>query len=241
MRNFSYNVANQSVFEGYRVIALKNVDMDKLANAANMKEPEIAPTPETVVEPQQVVPEVAQTVPAQNIPGAESMSSGSMNAVVSDAPAASYGEPVASMGQETSSINSQDINIPKPVVAPQTVVQEPVVNSQPESVVDNGNIFDAPVVRENVQSEPVLQESNVSNIPAPANEGVDMDDFMIKSQEIYDRTKSVVEEALVKAQKEQMNLVMQMVRNLEQLKVDNAAYSNAIDQVVNDESFKKVA
>ena len=38
-----------------------------------------------------------------------------------------------------------------------------------------------------------------------------------------------------------MNLVMQMIKNLNQLKADNAAYSTAIDQVMNDESFKKVA
>ena len=34
---------------------------------------------------------------------------------------------------------------------------------------------------------------------------------------------------------------MQMMKNLEQLKVDNAAYSRAIDEVVNEEGFKKVA
>lgn len=250
MRNFNYNAANQSVFDGYRVIALKNADMEKLANAANMREPEIVAGPETVVEPQLTVqePEIQNVSDAQNV--ANKVTSDEV--IQQNAPGMAYNEPAPSVtpaAPEATSVNVGNINIPDPVVTPQTTVSQssvapqqtinqPSVASQPEPVVESSNIFDAPVVRENVEPKPVVQQEMTQS---PAESGlVDLDEFMIKSQEIYDRAKSAMEDALVKSQREQMNLVMQMMKNLQQLKADNAAYSNAIDQVVNDQGFKKV-
>ena len=240
MRNFNYNAANQSVFDGYRVIALKNADMEKLANAANMREPEIVAGPETVVEPQLTV----QEPEIQNVSGAQNVA----NKVTSDeviqqnAPGMAYNEPAPSVtpaAPEATSVNVGNINIPDPVVMPQPTVNQSYDVPQQEPVVNDGNIFDAPVVRENAEPKPaVQQEMTQSSVESGV---IDLDEFMIKSQEIYDRAKSAVEDVLVKSQKEQMNLAMQMMKNVQQLKADNAAYSNAIDQVVNDESFKKVA
>ena len=234
MRNFNYNAANQSVFDGYRVIALKNADMERLANAANMKEPEIVAGPETVVEPDTTVQNVSNT---QNIP-----SEITPNEVAQNVPGMAYSEPVTPVTPvtpEVTSVNAGDINIPDPVATPQTTVSQSYDVPQQEPVVNDGNIFDAPVVRESVEPQPAVQQKMVQS---PIESGtIDLDEFMIKSQEIYDRAKSAVEDVLVKSQREQMNLAMQMMKNMQQLKADNAAYSNAIDQVVNDESFKKVA
>ena len=234
MRNFNYNAANQSVFDGYRVIALKNADMERLANAANMKEPEIVAGPETVVEPEPTVQNVPNT---QNIPNEITP-----NEVAQNVPDMAYNEPVTPVtpvAPEVTSVNAGNINIPDPVVMPQPTVNQSYDVPQQEPVVNDGNIFDAPVVRENVEPKPaVQQEMTQSSVESGV---IDLDEFMIKSQEIYDRAKSAVEDVLVKSQREQMNLAMQMMKNMQQLKADNAAYSNAIDQVVNDESFKKVA
>ena len=234
MRNFNYNAANQSVFDGYRVIALKNADMERLANAANMKEPEIVAGPETVVEPEPTVQNVPNT---QNIPNEITP-----NEVAQNVPDMAYNEPVTPVtpvAPEVTSVNAGNINIPDPVVMPQPTVNQSYDVPQQEPVVNDGNIFDAPVVRENAESKPALQqEMTQSSVESGV---IDLDEFMIKSQEIYDRAKSAVEDVLVKSQREQMNLAMQMMKNMQQLKADNAAYSNAIDQVVNDESFKKVA
>ena len=234
MRNFNYNAANQSVFDGYRVIALKNADMERLANAANMKEPEIVAGPETVVEPDITVQNVSNT---QNIPNEITP-----NEVAQNVPDMAYNEPVTPVtpvAPEVTSVNAGNINIPDPVVMPQPTVNQSYDVPQQEPVVNDGNIFDAPVVRENVEPKPALQqEMTQSSVESGV---IDLDEFMIKSQEIYDRAKSAVEDVLVKSQREQMNLAMQMMKNMQQLKADNAAYSNAIDQVVNDESFKKVA
>ncbi len=234
MRNFNYNAANQSVFDGYRVIALKNADMERLANAANMKEPEIVAGPETVVEPEPTVQNVPNT---QNIPNEITP-----NEVAQNVPDMAYNEPVTPVtpvAPEVTSVNAGNINIPDPVVMPQPTVNQSYDVPQQEPVVNDGNIFDAPVVRENVEPKPALQqEMTQSSVESGV---IDLDEFMIKSQEIYDRAKSAVEDVLVKSQREQMNLAMQMMKNMQQLKADNAAYSNAIDQVVNDESFKKVA
>ena len=234
MRNFNYNTANQSVIDGYRVIALKNVDIEKLVNAANMKEPEIVAGPETVVEPEPTV---------QNVPNTQNIPNGiTPNEVAQNVPDMAYNEPVSSVtpvAPEVTSVNAGDINIPDPVVTPQPTVNQSYDVPQQEPVVNDGNIFDAPVVRENAEPKPALQqEMTQSSVESGV---IDLDEFMIKSQEIYDRAKSAVEDVLVKSQKEQMNLAMQMMKNMQQLKADNAAYSNAIDQVVNDESFKKVA
>ena len=234
MRNFNYNAANQSVFDGYRVIALKNADMERLANAANMKEPEIVAGPETVVEPEPTVQNVPNT---QNIPNEITP-----NEVAQNVPDMTYNEPVipvTPVAPEVTSVNAGNINIPDPVVMPQPTVNQSYDVPQQEPVVNDGNIFDAPVVRESVEPQPAVQQKMVQS---PIESGtIDLDEFMIKSQEIYDRAKSAVEDVLVKSQREQMNLAMQMMKNMQQLKADNAAYSNAIDQVVNDESFKKVA
>ena len=234
MRNFNYNAANQSVFDGYRVIALKNADMERLANAANMKEPEIVAGPETVVEPEPTVQNVPNT---QNIPNEITP-----NEVAQNVPDMAYNEPVnpvTPVAPEVTSVNAGNINIPDPVVMPQPTVNQSYDVPQQEPVVNDGNIFDAPVVRENIEPKPALQqEMTQSSVESGV---IDLDEFMIKSQEIYDRAKSAVEDVLVKSQREQMNLAMQMMKNMQQLKADNAAYSNAIDQVVNDESFKKVA
>ena len=235
MRNFNYNAANQSVFDGYRVIALKNADMERLANAANMKEPEIVAGPETVVEPEPTVQNVPNT---QNIPNEITP-----NEVAQNVPDMAYNDPVTPVtpvAPEVTSVNAGNINIPDPVVMPQPTVNQSYDVPQQEPVVNDGNIFDAPVVRENAEPKPAIlqQEMTQSSVESGV---IDLDEFMIKSQEIYDRVKSAVEDVLVKSQKEQMNLAMQMMKNVQQLKADNAAYSNAIDQVVNDESFKKVA
>lgn len=235
MRNFNYNAANQSVFDGYRVIALKNADMERLANAANMKEPEIVAGPETVVEPEPTVQNVPNT---QNIPNEITP-----NEVAQNVPDMAYNDPVTPVtpvAPEVTSVNAGNINIPDPVVMPQPTVNQSYDVPQQEPVVNDGNIFDAPVVRENAEPKPAIlqQEMTQSSVESGV---IDLDEFMIKSQEIYDRVKSAVEDVLVKSQKEQMNLAMQMMKNMQQLKADNAAYSNAIDQVVNDESFKKVA
>lgn len=234
MRNFNYNAANQSVFDGYRLIALKSADMERLANAANMKEPEIVAGPETVVEPEPTVQNVPNT---QNIPNEITP-----NEVAQNVPGMAYSEPVTlvtPVTPEVTSVNAGDINIPDPVATPQTTVSQSYDVPQQEPVVNDGNIFDAPVVRESVEPQPAVQQKMVQS---PIESGtIDLDEFMIKSQEIYDRAKSAVEDVLVKSQREQMNLAMQMMKNMQQLKADNAAYSNAIDQVVNDESFKKVA
>ena len=234
MRNFNYNAANQSVFDGYRVIALKNADMERLANAANMKEPEIVAGPETVVEPEPTV---------QNVPNTQNIPNGiTPNEVVQNIPDMAYNEPVTPVtpvAPEVTSVNAGNINIPDPVVMPQPTVNQSYDVPQQEPVVNDGNIFDAPVVRENVEQKPaVQQEMTQSSVESGV---IDLDEFMIKSQEIYDRAKSAVEDVLVKSQREQMNLAMQMMKNMQQLKADNVAYSNAIDQVVNDESFKKVS
>ena len=235
MRNFNYNAANQSVFDGYRVIALKNADMERLANAANMKEPEIVAGPETVVEPEPTVQNVPNT---QNIPNEITP-----NEVAQNVPDMAYNDPVTPVtpvAPEVTSVNAGNINIPDPVVMPQPTVNQSYDVPQQEPVVNDGNIFDAPVVRENAEPKPAVlqQEMTQSSVESGV---IDLDEFMIKSQEIYDRAKSAVEDVLVKSQREQMNLAMQMMKNMQQLKADNAAYSNAIDQVVNDESFKKVA
>lgn len=235
MRNFNYNAANQSVFDGYRVIALKNADMERLANAANMKEPEIVAGPETVVEPEPTVQNVPNT---QNIPNEITP-----NEVAQNVPDMAYNDPVTPVtpvAPEVTSVNAGNINIPDPVVMPQPTVNQSYDVPQQEPVVNDGNIFDAPVVRENAEPKPAVlqQEMTQSSVESGV---IDLDEFMIKSQEIYDRAKSAVEDVLVKSQREQMNLAMQMMKNVQQLKADNAAYSNAIDQVVNDESFKKVA
>ena len=235
MRNFNYNAANQSVFDGYRVIALKNADMERLANAANMKEPEIVAGPETVVELEPTV---------QNVPNTQNIPNGiTPNEVVQNVPDMAYNEPVTPVtpvAPEVTSVNAGNINIPDPVVMPQPTVNQSYDVPQQEPVVNDGNIFDAPVVRENAEPKPAVlqQEMTQSSVESGV---IDLDEFMIKSQEIYDRAKSAVEDVLVKSQREQMNLAMQMMKNMQQLKADNAAYSNAIDQVVNDESFKKVA
>lgn len=234
MRNFNYNTANQSVIDGYRVIALKNVDIERLVNAANMKEPEIVAGPETVVEPEPTVQNVANT---QNIPNEITP-----NEVVQNATGMAYNEPVTPVtpvAPEVTSVNAGDINIPDPVVTPQPTVSQSYDVPQQEPVVNDGNIFDAPVVRESVEPQSAVQQEMVQGSIGSGT--IDLDEFMIKSQEIYDRAKSAVEDVLVKSQREQMNLAMQMMKNMQQLKADNAAYSNAIDQVVNDESFKKVA
>lgn len=234
MRNFNYNTANQSVIDGYRVIALKNVDIERLVNAANMKEPEIVAGPETVVEPEPTVQNVSNT---QNIPNEITP-----NEVVQNATGMAYNEtvtPVRPTEPEVTSVNAGDINIPDPVVTPQPTVSQSYDVPQQEPVVNDGNIFDAPVVRESVEPQSAVQQEMVQGSIESGT--IDLDEFMIKSQEIYDRAKSAVEDVLVKSQKEQMNLAMQMMKNMQQLKADNAAYSNAIDQVVNDESFKKVA
>ena len=245
MKNFSYNAQNQSVFEGYRVIALKNVDMERLVNAANMREPEISATSETVVEPQNTVEQV-QEQNVVNTPNVQSESVPSQTFTNEQTPV--YNEPVTPVSPimpENTSINSADINIPEPVQSQPTVEHQPVESTP---VVENGNIFDAPVMRDEVKPEvasaPVEQSpvtSEVSMQSAPAQGLLDLDEFMIKSQEIYDKAKTEMEEVLLKSQREQMNLVMQMIENLNQLKADNAAYSTAIDQAMNDESFKKVA
>lgn len=239
MRNFNYNVANQGMLDGCRVIALKNSDLEKLANAANMKEPEISVTPETVVEPEPTIKE--QTV--QDVPNTQNIPNETVpNVEVKNEPTTTYNEqvaPVTPAAPETTSVNAGDINIPDPVVTPQPTVTQSYAAPQQDPVVNDGNIFDAPVVRENTDPKPaVQQEMTQSSVESGV---VDLDEFMIKSQEIYDRTKSAVEEVLLKSQREQMNLAMQMMKNLQQLKADNAAYSSAIDQVVNDASFKKVA
>ncbi len=255
MRNFSYNATNQTIFEGYRVIALKNADMERLANAANMREPEISVTPETVVEPQAVV----QETPVQNIPESPvvnnqptmdnqpaQMEPQSTQSEVSAEPSVGVQSVAPNAPEvnnvptpEPTSINPSGINIPEPIATPQQGVS---VEQAPEShVQSDSNIFDAPEVRvqESVQSAPV-QSVPVQSVPN-SDKVIDLDEYMIKSQEIYNNVKREIEESLIKAQREQVNLVMQMMKNLEQLKVDNAAYSRAIDEVVNEEGFKKVA
>lgn len=237
MKNFNYNKANQSILNGYRLIALKNIDLEKLANANNMKEPDISVGPEAIVEPQ----EQAQETSMQSISDTQNVSSETLDKnIAPNIPVDNYRESTDNtISQENFSVNPQNINIPEPVVTPQPTVSQSYDVPQHEPVINDGNIFDAPVVRESVEPNPVAQQEMVQSSVETGT--IDLDEFIIKSQEIYDKAKVAIEDVLVKSQREQMNLAMQMMKNLQQLKADNVAYSNAIDQVVNDESFKKVA
>ena len=248
MRNFNYNVANLTTFEGYRVIALKNDDMERLANAANMKEPEISVTPETVVESQPYVQEapVQSISESSNVNNQPNSSSAQVESQVIQQETSAIptvdNQTVAPhnpgdnnvLTQESTRINSSSVNIPDPVAMQQqndSIGQIPETQIQPDT-----NIFDAPEVR---MQNPV--QETVTQVTPSNSTIIDLDEYMIRNQAIYEKAKKEIEESLIKVQREQMDLVIQMMKNLEQLKLDNATYSSAIDEIVNEEGFKKVA
>lgn len=224
----------QYAFEGSRVIALRNSDLDKLRDSFKTKSgTEIEITPETVVREEEVAPiqteNVAPVIP--NEPEAEAKNAELTQSEVVEQPVVSpvVNEPV----MESAVALDQNTEMNIPAYEQSNVSENTVVNAEPvqSEMPTDGNVFDAPVMRE--QQVQMNGDVVVGNEQKQAGiEYANASTFYIKFNEVQKMCEEINEtiEALDSEYEK-------LLAKCKQLEIDNAELLRTIEGMTNTSSM----